>query len=276
MLSVVTPDEVHKIINSEFHPLDMPAQAVSLGDALGRVLFEDITAEEYVPDFCRSTVDGYALRASDTFGCSDSLPAILNLAGEVLMGESANFAINSGECGIVPTGGEVPEGADSVQMIEFSENYGDGTIGIYKSTAPGNNMIFRGDDVKPGDVVLKSGRALQPQDIGARAAMGITEVKVAPRVRVGIISTGDELVPASEKPGAGQVRDVNSALVAAIMAHAGASVRQYGIIRDDENLLHSSVKRAIEECDIVMISGGSSVGTKDATSRVIESCGELL
>ena len=106
--------------------------------------------------------------------------------------------------------------------------------------------------------------------------MGITEVKVAPRVRVGIISTGDELVPASEKPGAGQVRDVNSALVAAIMAHAGASVRQYGIIRDDENLLHSSVKRAIEECDIVMISGGSSVGTKDATSRVIESCGELL
>ncbi|MBR5261861.1 MAG: molybdopterin molybdotransferase MoeA [Oscillospiraceae bacterium] len=276
MLSVVTPEEVHKTIATEFEALRSPAQTVSLSDALGRVIREDISACEYVPNFCRSTVDGYALRASDTFGCSDALPAILNLAGEVFMGESASFSIAPGECAIVPTGGEVPEGADSVQMIEFSENYGDGTIGIYKSTAPGNNMIFRGDDVKPGDTVLKAGRALQPQDIGALAALGITEVEVSPRIKAGIISTGDELVPASEKPGAGQVRDVNSALVAAVMKQAGAEIKCYGIIRDDENLLLSAVKTALAECDIVMISGGSSVGTKDATCRVIEHCGEVL
>ena len=276
MLNVITPEEVLNVIENSFSALNKPSETVSLFDALSRILSMDITANEFVPDFRRSTVDGYALRAADTFGCSDSLPALLNFAGEVFMGEDAKFAINAGECAAVPTGGAVPEGADSVQMIEFSENYGDGTIGILKSTAPGNNMIFRGDDVKPGDVVLKKGRRLQPQDIGALAALGITEVNVVPSVRVGILSTGDELVSPEAKPSAGQVRDVNSALVAAVLAQAGASVICYGIIRDDETLLTEAVKKALSECDMVMISGGSSVGTKDATCRVIDSCGEVL
>ena len=276
MLNVITPEEVLNVIKTNFSPLYNELQTVGLDEALGRVLSEDIIANEYVPDFCRSTVDGYALRACDTFGCSDSLPALLNYAGEVFMGEEAKFSILPGQCGAVPTGGAVPDGADSVQMIEFSENYGDGTIGILKSTAPGNNMIFRGDDVKPGDVVLKKGRKLQPQDIGALAALGVTQVNVVPKIRVGILSTGDELVPPYEQPGMGQVRDVNSALVGAVMTQAGAVITQYGIVRDNETTLLSAVKKALEECDIVMISGGSSVGTKDATSRVIESCGELL
>jgi len=178
MLNVITPEEVLNVIKTNFSPLYNELQTVGLDEALGRVLSEDIIANEYVPDFCRSTVDGYALRACDTFGCSDSLPALLNYAGEVFMGEEAKFSILPGQCGAVPTGGAVPDGADSVQMIEFSENYGDGTIGILKSTAPGNNMIFRGDDVKPGDVVLKKGRKLQPQDIGALAALGVTQVNV--------------------------------------------------------------------------------------------------
>mgnify|MGYP000538497001 FL=1 len=145
-----TPDEVLQVIDAEFLPLADRVEAVPLAQAIGRVLAEDVVTTEYVPDFNRSTVDGYALRARDTFGCSDAIPAILPLAGEVLMGEEAAAPLAAETCVYVPTGGAVPEGADSVVMIEYTEDYGDGTIGIAKSTAPGQNMIFRGDDVYPG------------------------------------------------------------------------------------------------------------------------------
>ncbi len=181
MLHVKTPDEALEIIRSAFVPLDRPPEEVPLSAALGRVLALDVTADAYVPDFHRSTVDGYAVRAADTFGCSDALPAQLLLSGAVRMGEGA----------------------------ELCEDYGDGTIGVLKSVAPGHNMIFRGDDVKPGDRVLPAGRRLEPQDIGALAALGRAAVPVAPRLRVGVISTGDELVPPEHAPGPGQVRDVN-------------------------------------------------------------------
>lgn len=276
MLNVLTPDEVLAVISSQFSPLKLPAERVSLGGALGRVLKEDIIADEFVPDFCRSTVDGYALRAADTFGCSDSLPALLKRTGEVFMGEEPAFTVSSGECAAIPTGGALPQGADAVQMIEFSEDYGDGTIGIFKAAAPGNNLILRGDDVKPGDVILRAGRRLEPQDIGALAAAGITEVSVAPKVRIAVISTGDELVAPDTKPAAGQVRDVNSSLVCSVLLQAGALPTPLGIIRDDENLLRKTAEKALEEYDAVIISGGSSVGEKDATSRVIESLGEML
>ena len=182
MLSVKTPEEVLALINEEFEAL-AETETVSLYSAIGRVLAEDITADEYVPDFDRSTVDGYAVKARDTFGCSDAIPAILSLSGEVLMGESAEFTLERESCCAVPTGGAVPQGADSVVMIEYTEDYGDGTIGIMKSAAPGMNMIFRGDDVFPGKTVLKKGRVLSSQDIGALAAMGRMEVPVAKKLQ---------------------------------------------------------------------------------------------
>ena len=188
MLEVKTPDEVLQVIDAEFSPLADCVEAVPLVQAIGRVLAEDVVTTEYVPDFNRSTVDGYALRARDTFGCSDAIPAILPLAGEVLMGEEAAAPLAAGTCVYVPTGGAVPEGADSVVMIEFTEDYGDGTIGIAKSTAPGQNMIFRGDDVYPGKTILQKGRVLGSQDIGALAAIGKTTVNVARKLRVGVIS----------------------------------------------------------------------------------------
>ena len=275
MLHVKTPEEVLALIETEFSPV-ANTETVSMGDAMGRVLAQDVTAVEYVPDFNRSTVDGYAVRARDTFGCSDAIPAILRLQAEVLMGQDAAFILNPDACAAVPTGGAVPQGADSVVMLEYTEDYGDGTIGISKPAAPGENMIFRGDDVCPGKVILQKGRVLSSQDIGALAAIGQTQVAVVKPLTVGVISTGDELVPPHVTPGPGQVRDVNSPMLEAMLQAHGVKVVNYGIVVDDEALLDAKVRQAVSQCDAVLLSGGSSVGVKDAACRIIESLGSLL
>lgn len=276
MLTVMTPEELLALIGNTFRSLDRPSETVGLDRALGRVLARDISGLEFVPGFCRSTVDGYALRGADTFGCSEAIPALLTCAGAVEMGKEPPFAIGPGQCAAIPTGGALPVGADAVQMVEHTEDYGGGEIAIVKSIPPGANLIFKGDDVKPGDRVLRKGRRLEPQDIGALAALGVTAVPVVPRLRVGLISTGDELVPPDTVPGPGQVRDVNGPLVAALVAQAGAEPVPLGIIPDEENQLRAAVERALEGCHCVVLSGGSSVGEKDAACRVMDSLGEVL
>ena len=276
MLTVMTPEELLTRIANTFGPLDRPPETVELDRALGRVLARDILAEEYVPGFDRSTVDGYALRGADTFGCSESIPALLTCEGAVEMGKEPAFAVGPYQCAAIPTGGALPEGADAVQMVEHTEDYGGGEIGIVKSVPPGANLIFKGDDVKPGDLVLPKGRRLEPQDVGALAALGVTQVPVVPRLRVGLISTGDELVPPEGDPGPGQVRDVNGPLVAALLAQAGAEAVPLGIVPDREELLREAVEEALAACDCVVLSGGSSVGEKDAACRVMAALGEVL
>jgi molybdopterin molybdotransferase len=274
MLNVKTPEQVLEIIQEQFPCLDRQ-QSLPLPQALGKVLYEDIAAREFVPDFDRSSVDGYAVRAADTFGCSSAMPAIFPLQGEVIMGQAAP-ALQDGHCLYVPTGGAIPENADAVVMIEYSEDYGDHTIGISKPAAPGHNIIFRGDDVSPGKTVLAQGKRLEAQDLGALAALGYSEVPVAADIRVGVISTGDELVPVSAVPAAEQVRDINSAMVSAAMRQSGCQVTCYGIVADEEQLLRQAVEQAMAENDLLLISGGSSVGIKDATAKVIDSLGEIL
>lgn len=276
MLTVKTPEETAALIRSVFPAGSMGRETVPPELALGRVLAEDVTADEFVPGFDRSTVDGYAVRSADTFGCSDALPALLTLRGDVRMGEGAGMELLPGECAAIPTGGAVPAGADAAVMLEYTEEYGDGTVGILKSAAPGENMIFRGDDMRPGDTVLPRGRRLTAPDIGSLAAMGVCLVPVAERPRVGILSTGDELVPVSRTPGEGQIRDVNSAMLAALVRDAGAEPVSFGILKDDEALLARALDEALSRCDMVLISGGSSVGMKDATCRVLEARGEVL
>ena len=276
MLQVKTPEEVRSLIRREFRPLPDRTELVPLAQALGRVLAEPVTAEEYVPDFDRSTVDGYACRAADTFGCSEAIPAILPLVGQVLMGEGADFELPRGACVYVPTGGAIPRGADCAVMLEYAEDYGDGTIGLMKPGAPGMNLIFRGDDVFPGKTILPAGRVLTAQDIGALAAVGRTMVTAVRKLKVGVISTGDELVPPDRTPGPGQVRDVNTPLLTAMLADFGAETVDYGIVKDDEALLREKMETAANACDAVILSGGSSVGVKDAACRIIESMGELL
>ncbi len=275
MLTVLTPDEALALIKKKIAPL-AKTEVVELSAALGRVLAADIAATEYVPGFDRSTVDGYALRAADCFGCSEAIPALLTLSRSIGMGQGSGEALSPGCCAYVPTGAALPPGADAVAMIEYSEDFGGGTIALSKPVAPGENLIFKGDDVYPGKVILQKGRRITSRDIGSLAAMGIVRLTVLSRPVVGIISTGDELVEPSAVPAEGQVRDINSPMLSAIMEEFGATARVYGIVRDEEALLSAALDKALEECDCVLISGGSSVGMKDATGRIIESRGELL
>lgn len=275
MFTVKTPDEVFETIRQEFTQR-LAEETVSIYECCGRIAAQDIKAPEYVPGFDRSTVDGYAVRARDTFGCSESIPAILEVSGAVLMGESAGEALRAECCRAIPTGGAVPEGADAVVMIEYTEDYGDGTVGILKSVSPGQNMIYRGDDVFPGKTVISAGRRLTPSDVGSLAAMGVTEVSVYRRPVIGVISTGDELVTPEEIPEDGQIRDANGPMLAALCSEMGADVISYGIVRDDWDRMCEVFARAIEECDILLLSGGTSVGEKDQTARIIEANGNLL
>jgi len=276
LLKVKTPDEVLGIIKNKLSYLKSSPESVKTIDAPGRVLYEDIVSDENVPGFNRSTVDGFAVLASDTFGCSESIPTVLTIAGEVLMGESAEFQLSPGTCVIVSTGGDIPSGANAVIMIENTEDYGSGMIGIQKSAAPGNNVIFKGDDITVGDVVLTAGTVLTPHDIGILSALGYTEVNVSSKPLIGIISTGDELVPTSSIPERGQIRDVNTPMLMTIVKRIGADAIEYGIIKDDEAALREAVVSAAVICDVILLSGGSSAGTRDLTARVIESEGELL
>jgi len=280
LLIVKTPEEALKVIIDHFSS-DITdgfnnAETVSAIGALGRVLYNDIISNEDVPGFNRSTVDGYAVLSSDTFGCSESIPAVLNLAGEIMMGESSSAKLSPGTCVVVSTGGEIPESADSVVMLEFTEDYGSGMIGIQKPSAPGNNVIFKGDDVSAGSVVLKAGTLLTPHDIGILSALGFDPVNVRKKPVIGVISTGDELVPVSFAPKSGQIRDVNTPMLLAAVTRFGAEAKDFGIIKDDEAAIRTAVMSAVESCDIVLISGGSSAGARDMTALVIEAEGELL
>lgn len=276
MLTVKTPDETRDLINARFGHIRMADEPVTLMDALNRVLARPVMAAEDIPGFDRSTVDGFAVRAADTFGCSESIPAILALQGEILMGQAAPQALFPGTCMVIATGGALPQGADAVVMLEYAEDYHDGTIGILRPIAPGGNLIFQGDDVKQGQSIMNAGKKLHPHDIGTLAALGYDTVFVRKRSRVGIISTGNELVDITAKPQIGQVRDVNSWLLTADVLAAGGEPIRYGVIPDKEDALLSVASQAAADCDLVLISGGSSVGTRDITLKTIEALGEVL
>lgn len=276
MLTVTSLNEAIHLAMKSFGSLRTGREIVGLEGALNRVVPEGISSEEFVPLFNRSTVDGYAVVSSDVFGSSDSIPAILNHAGESHMGEHTDLILKPGQCAAVPTGGEVPAGADAMVMVEHTEKLGGGQVAFYKPAAPGTNMIMRGEDTKPGDVVLPAGRRINAADTGTLAALGVTSVPVSMRPRVAILSTGDELIPPAQKPTPGQIRDVNSPLLHNAVLEAGGAPFELGILRDDEEEITRAVKSAALEYDIVIISGGTSVGEKDAMPRVIANLGEML
>lgn len=276
MLTVKTSAEATAIIFDTFGKIKMPTEKVDILSSVGRVLSKDIISKENVPDFNRSTVDGYAVLAESTFGCSESIPAILDFKGQVLMGESPTMTVGKGECVYVPTGGELPEGANAMVMIEYAEDYGDGTIGMCKPSAPGQHVAFRGDDVKVGDALLTSGTKLEPRHIGVLAALGVSEVSVFKKPSVAVISTGDELVDVTESPKGAQVRDINSYTISTALMELGCDVKKIGIVVDDLPLLESKIADAVSTCDMVIVSGGSSVGVKDATFKVYDKLGEVL
>ncbi len=251
-------------------------QSAPLAGCRGRVLAFDVIAVEDLPLVHRSSMDGYAVRASDIFGASESNPAYLEIQGQIAVDRAPNFQLAPGACAAITTGGTLPEGADSVLMVEHAQDLGGGAIEAWKSLAPGENVMFRGEDATRGKTLLPAGTLLRAPELGLLAAQGIAVVEVHRRPLVGVISTGDELVPMQQTPRPGQVRDVNSPALACMIEDAGAEARLYGLIPDQLDALTTALAKAVEECDAVFISGGSSVGIRDLTIDALRSLPESM
>lgn len=269
-----TVEEALDILNNEIKGYLPKAEEIDLLSAYNRVLSEDIISSEDIPSFTRSAVDGFAVKAKDTYGASESLPSILRIVGEVRMGQEADIKLLQGETVKIPTGGMLPEGSDSVVMLEYTQYLDDQTLCIERPVAPGDNLIYKGEDIKNGDIVLKKGHTLRPQDLGVLAGLGISKVSVIKPPIVSIISTGDEVKPPGEVIGPGEVRDINTYAISGQTLKWGAIPRAFGIIRDDFHELKAAVEEALNLSDLVIISGGSSVGTRDHTVGVIEALGK--
>jgi molybdopterin molybdotransferase len=244
-------------------------EEIPLVESVGRILAENMVADNDLPDFPRSIVDGYAVQGASTFGSSEGNPAYLTLSGSIAMGESPEIAVGPGEAAKIATGGMLPRGADSVVMIEHTEAIDDTTIEVYRSVAPGQNMIAIGEDIKKQTHVLLKGQMIRPQETGLLAALGKQKVAVYQKPVIGIISTGDEIVPISETPSRGQIRDINTYTLSGLIHDAGAVAVSYGIVRDDFKILFEKCELALEQCDMILISGGSSVGARDFTVDVL-------
>jgi len=241
--------------------------------ALGRVTAREIVSPEALPAFARSSVDGFAVRARDTFGASESLPAYLSLAGEVPMGGEPQFSLTSGQAALIHTGGMLPQGADAVVMLEYTQPSRPGEVELLRAAAAGENVLHPGEDVSAGEVVVPRGCRLRPAEIGGLAALGILEVEVARPPVVGILSTGDEIIPPEQAPLPGQVRDVNSTTLSALVQRGGGEPRRYGILPDRFEALLSALGNALEECQMVIITAGSSASTRDLTAQAIAQMG---
>ena len=263
---VKTIDQVLEY-RTQFAPME--TEKVPIADSMNRILAQDIHADIDLPDFSRSIMDGFAVRGASTFGASEGNPAYLVVKGTVAMGESPNLSVGPGEAVRISTGGMLPPGADSVVMVEHTGAIDDDTIEVYRSVAPGQNMVTVGEDIKKGEAMLIAGLNIRPQEVGLLAALGRPEVAVYKRPVVGIISTGDEIVPISEIPGPGQIRDVNTYTLMSQVRELGALAVPFGIVGDDYETLLAKSARAFERCDLVLVSGGSSVGARDFTIDVI-------
>ena len=262
-----TPDEVFAIID-RWGPFGK--EIISLEDAMDRVLSRDLTAPEDLPQFFRSTMDGYAVKAKSTFGANEGLPALFEVGGEVLMGEAGRIVVEEGQAVKIPTGGMLPEGADGVVMKEYCNLLDEETLEVSRTISPLENIIQPGDDFRQGAIFLNKGHRLRPQDLGVMAGFGLSEAPVFRKPRIAIISTGDEIVPVDKPSLPGQVRDINRYTLGALCRRVGAEPICMGVCPDHFETLKGMSEKALMQADSLWISGGSSVGTKDLTLRVFE------
>jgi molybdopterin molybdotransferase len=269
LLTVDTIDTARKKLLDCAKKMDIPrVQNVHVYHAAGRVC-AGVSSPCNVPAFKRSVVDGYAVFSRDTSGATETIPAFLTVVDSVKMGHAASVPIKSGECAYVPTGGMIPEGADAVVMIEYVEPFGDGKIAVYESVATGAHIALAGEDVQKGNVLVPRGTVIRPEEVGALAGAGVIEVPVFEAIRLTIISTGDELVPPEHEPAPGEIRDINSYAIRAMAASTGFNAAGFHVLADDEERLEQTIRGAMEICNIIVVSGGSSQGDKDITAEVI-------
>lgn len=277
-LNLLPPDEALVALVNALPPIDTAyrqrrAVKIDCAGSLGRVTALPVIAAEALPPFARSTVDGYALRAADTYGASESLPAYLEVLGEIPMGAKPDFSLKKGSCGLIHTGGMLPEGADAVVMVELTQVVSEREVEILRAVAVAENVIKAGEDVRPGDTILPAGTLIRAAEVGGLMGLGIQQVAVMPLPRVGIISTGDEIVPPGEDLRPGQIRDVNTYTIKALVEASGGEAVPFGIYPDRPDAVEGAARKALVDCDAVVITAGSSASTRDLTAEVINRLG---
>ncbi|GHU50346.1 molybdopterin molybdenumtransferase MoeA [Spirochaetia bacterium] len=270
LLTVDTIETAREKLLDCIQSWQLPIKRLSPLESLGQILAEDLYSPSDIPAFHRSTVDGYAVAAADTAGAGESIPVFLTLIDRVEMGKSALVPVKPGECVYVPTGGMIPQGADAVVMIEYSESFAGNSIAVYEAAAVGTGLVCVGEDLEQGSILLRRGARIRPQEAGALAAAGIIEVPVYEKLTLTLISIGDELVSPEQEPGAGQIRDINTSALYAMALESGYRVLAAQVLTDDEALLEQTVREAMAVSDVVAVSGGSSQGEKDATAAVLD------
>ena len=279
LFEVSTPEEVIKLLKNNLNfkkIIQNNKEVINVKNALHRILSKEIAAPANLPGFNRSIMDGYAIRAEDSFGATDSLPSYLKIVGEIKMGDRSDFKINPGEAVKISTGGMLPEGTNAVMMVEYTEQIDDTTIEARRSISPWENVVREDEDLKAGEIILTKGHKLRPQDIGVLAGIGKTNIKIYRKPKIAIISTGNEIISAESELRIGQIRDINSYTLGACIEEAGGIPVYRGIIKDEVILLEQEIKKTIKEdkVEVVIISGGSSVGVRDVTLEVLNRLGK--
>lgn len=272
-LTLLPPDEARALLFARLSNPEPALQVLAADSALGRVTAEEVVAPHPLPVFPRSTVDGYAVRARDTYGASDTLPGYLTLVGEVPMGAAPALTVGPAQCALIHTGGMLPPGADAVIMLEYTQLARANELEIQHAVAEAENILRVGEDVAENQVVISRGVRLRPAEIGGLMALGIQKLRVVNRIRVGLISSGDEVIPPAQTPRPGQVRDINSYTLAGLVTQAGGEPVFYGIVPDRLETLQTTAALALAECDLVVITAGSSASTRDMTAEVIATLG---
>lgn len=272
--AVVSVKTAREIFDKNFTLPEIAKEDISITDAAGRIIAKDIVSPVDLPDFHRSSMDGYAVRAQDTFGATEGLPAYLQIVGEVLMGEEPHFEISKGTAAKISTGGMLPKGSDAVAILEHTQAIDKNSIEALNSVAPGENVVQAGEDIKKGEAIVRKGHKIRPQDIGAFAGIGIDRIAVYKKPKVAVLTTGNEIVDIKADAILGQVRDINSYYLSSLINSDGGVPIKKGIIKDDYSELRNAVEESLSEADVVVLSGGSSVGARDLTAKVINDIGK--
>jgi len=270
---LMTFDEAKRVISEQLKPEALGEEEIPLLEAYDRVLRENVVSALDIPPFNRSTVDGYAVKAEDTFGAEENQPAKLVARGMVSVGEPPKICVGKGEAAEIVTGAPIPEGADAVVMVEDTDRE-DSALCVYRAVTRDENVMKKGTDIKKGETVLEAGRVLGASEIGVLAALGLTKVKVFKVPVVAVLSTGAEVTEPGKELPAGKIYDINAYSLSTAVRESGGKPVYLGVVPDDKAELRKALEHALASADMVMTSGGVSVGPKDLTPQIVDSLGE--
>ncbi len=268
---VVTPEEAINMLLSENNFPKMISEKINTIDSNGRILTQDIKSEINLPHFNRSSMDGYAIDANDSNGVSLSNPNYLEIIEEIKMGDVPKQKIIPGKTSRIFTGGMMPEGSTAVIMEEDTEELGNNMIEIKKPVSTGENIIFIGEETKKGNIIIKKGIKIRSQEIGSLLESGLTKIFVSKRPIIGVLSSGDELIPPGNKLELGKIRDINTYTISNLIKNSGCIAKIFPILPDDLNSQLNQAKNALQFCDMLIFSAGSSISYRDTTAEVINS-----